>query len=239
MTVNINLQFRDESLASTDFREILIRLQKIVRVMAKKTPKLETWYAQGDSLKEAYLYRAFEHDAPSEPLLAVLRQRFKGPAGDFTYVSLWNGEQSLDEGATLSCHVGNKVLADSVDISLYADFHLGDVEAMADVVRAAVAAFNPAYVSASPYGYIEKQVFDDRPGVGWMLYLPRVLTVQQVPEAHALIPIPEAGKRQVGTLIVSEIDGVFSLDNPAHVLNANQIEIRLVDQDLLPLYAEI
>ncbi|WP_414695089.1 hypothetical protein [Paraburkholderia sp.] len=71
-----------------------------------------------------------------------------------------------------------------------------------------------------------------------MLYLPKVITAQQVPEARALIPVPGAGKQQTGTIIVDVTDTVFSV-NPEHVEIANRIEIRLVDQDLLPAYAEL
>lgn len=63
--------------------------------------------------------------------------------------------------------------------------------------------------------------------------------MQQVPEARALIPVPEAGRKQTGTIIVSITDVVFSVDNPEHVEIANRIEIRLVDQDLLPRYSDI
>ena len=76
-----------------------------------------------------------------------------------------------------------------------------------------------------------------------MLYLPRVLTVQQVPEARALIPVmekDEQGKdKQIGTIIVSVTDELFSDENPEHVKIANAIEIRLVDQDLLPRHVDI
>jgi hypothetical protein len=71
-----------------------------------------------------------------------------------------------------------------------------------------------------------------------MLYLPKVLTVQQVPEAGALIPVMD-GKKQRGTVVVSVADEPFSSDNPEHVKIANQIEVRLVDQDLLPRYSEL
>lgn len=86
-------------------------------------------------------------------------------------------------------------------------------------------------------------VFKDRPGVGWMLYLPQVLTVQQVPEARALVPVmgkDAKGKdKQLGTIIVSVTDEPFSDENPEHVKIANAIEIRLVDQDLLPLFTDL
>ncbi|WP_369054878.1 immunity 52 family protein, partial [Burkholderia gladioli] len=87
-------------------------------------------------------------------------------------------------------------------------------------------------------GYADKQVFDDKPGVGWMLYLPKPITSQQVPEAHSLLPVTIDGK-QIGTIIVSVIDAPFSMDNPGHIETANRIEIRLVDMDLLPRYTDV
>ncbi|MCA8103470.1 immunity 52 family protein [Burkholderia sp. AU32262] len=78
-----------------------------------------------------------------------------------------------------------------------------------------------------------------KPGVGWMLYLPKVITAQQVPEARELIPVPEAGRLQTGTIIVSVPDAAFSVDNSEYVEVANRIEIRLVDQDLLPTFADL
>ena len=85
-------------------------------------------------------------------------------------------------------------------------------------------------------------MFKDGPGVGWMLYLPRVLTVQQVPEARALVPVLVKGQKgkevQIGTIIVSITDEPFSEENPEHVKVANAIEIRLADQALIPLFSE-
>jgi hypothetical protein len=101
--------------------------------------------------------------------------------------------------------------------------------------------WNPLFASVEPDFY--DPFFKDRPGVGWMLYLPRVLTVEQGPEARALVPImgtDEKGKKkQFGTIIVSVTDGPFSDQNPEHVKIANAIEIRLADQDLLPRYIDL
>jgi hypothetical protein len=72
-----------------------------------------------------------------------------------------------------------------------------------------------------------------------MIYLPKVLTTQQVPEARMLVPVKGTGKQQLGTIIVSVTDEPFSIDNPAHLKIANDIEVRLVDQDLLPRYADL
>lgn len=98
---------------------------------------------------------------------------------------MWDGNESQNEGATLACHVGDKVLPDCFEVNLYDESSLGDVDSIQGVVRTAIATFSPACVSVAPRAYAERQVFDDKPGVGWMLYLPKVLTVQQVPEARA------------------------------------------------------
>nr|WP_256505738.1 Imm52 family immunity protein [Cupriavidus sp. WGlv3] len=81
--------------------------------------------------------------------------------------------------------------------------------------------------------------FSDRPAVGWMLYLPMLLTEQQIPEARALISVPDEDNKRVGTIVVSVTDTPFSGTDPEHVRAANAIEVRLVDQDLLPRYIDL
>lgn len=71
------------------------------------------------------------------------------------------------------------------------------------------------------------------------MYLPTVTTQQQVPEAREIVPVPEAGRAQTGTIIVSTTDAPFSMQNPEHIETANRIEVRLVDQDLLPAFADL
>ncbi|KVT43081.1 hypothetical protein WK52_19950 [Burkholderia multivorans] len=70
-------------------------------------------------------------------------------------------------------------------------------------------------------------------------YLPAVITQQQVREPRALVPIPDAGKAQTGTIVVSTTDAPFSMKSPEHIETANRIEIRLVDRDLLPAFADL
>jgi len=63
---------------------------------------------------------------------------------------------------------------------------LSDLGTITDIVTQVAQQFNLAfYVEVSPPEYFEKRVFDDKPGVGWMVYVPKVVTVQQVPEARA------------------------------------------------------
>ncbi|MGS1051964.1 hypothetical protein ACVCIC_24700 [Burkholderia glumae] len=64
--------------------------------------------------------------------------------------------------------------------------------------------------------------------------MPTAITRQQVREAREIVPVPEAGKAQTGTIVVSTTDAPFSMQNREHVAAANHIEIRLADQDLFP-----
>ncbi|KVL50467.1 hypothetical protein WL19_29915 [Burkholderia ubonensis] len=111
---------------------------------------------------------------------------------------------------------------------------------VSSVVKQLVLEFAPAVVTAAPEGYEEQQAFDDRPGVGWMLYLPVELTAQQIPEAQELIPVFSTdGKKRLGTILVSIKGEVFSVDNEEHLAVAHNIEARLISMDLLPLLGEI
>ena len=121
---------------------------------------------------------------------------------------------------------------------------MGGYSGLQSLINKIATTLTPSQISVSPQTYyLQHQVFKDRPGVGWMLYLPRVLTMQQVPEARALVPVMSENEKdkqiQIGTIIVSVTDEPFSDENSEHVKIANAIEIRLVDQDLLPLYSSL
>jgi hypothetical protein len=241
--MEINAMFRDATLLSRDFREMLAKEAHLVAILAEKEPLMAhaNWRLTGDTIEDASLYPAFdEHGNASTPAIAVLTERASGKKRNVSHAAIWNMEAADGEGAAISCHVSDaKVLPDRVTVDVDAPNCFQTAGDLADLVQSIVATFQPLVVEASPKGYFEKQVFDDKPGVGWMLYLPKVITEQQVPEARALIPVPAAGRQQTGTIIVSVTDAVFSADNPEHVEIANRIEIRLVDQDLLPAYSEL
>ena len=71
-----------------------------------------------------------------------------------------------------------------------------------------------------------------------MLFLPRALTAQDVPEAGALLPVVD-GRDTLGTIVVSVTDAVFDDNDPEHLRIAREIETRLVAQDLLPTWAQM
>lgn len=71
--------------------------------------------------------------------------------------------------------------------------------------------------------------FPHRKCIGWMAFIPQIVTSKQLPLAAEIININ--GK---GTVIVS-VTEPFNLSNLGHIQRANEIEMDMVDLDLLPL----
>ncbi|MBJ9687814.1 immunity 52 family protein [Burkholderia vietnamiensis] len=236
--MDIRLKFKDDSLEPTNFSEVLSRIHVVTLALAEIEPTINQWYARGQSREEALLYKAFDDGAPSTAILAVLKHKF-GDHPDATYVSLWDGNEDINEGTTISCHLNEPGYLNTFELSLSNKTILSNLDSVLKIVRAATTAFKPAYAAVGPRSYAARQVFDDKPGVGWMIYLPTVITLQQVPEAREVVATPESGKNQTGTIIVSTTDAPFSMKNPEHIEAANRIEIRLVDQDLLPAFDDL
>jgi hypothetical protein len=188
------------------------------------------------------LYSAFDESGPTSALLAVLREQERQEQRQYSLMrsaGLWNGESQAN-GASMGYFIRQTKEPSQVEFSTrLRDFLAYPTDL--STARKMVELWNPLFISVEPVFY--EAVFKDRPGAGWMLYLPRVLTAEQVPEARALVPVmgkDAAGKEeQRGTIIVSVTDEPFSDENPEHVKIANAIEIRLVDQDLLPRYADL
>ena len=240
--MEINAMFRDASLASNDFRDMLARESRRVAALSAKQPLMAhtNWRLTADSLEEANLYPAFDENGdPATAAMAVLTTRAGRKRRGVSHAAIWNAAEGNDS-AVISCHVSDaKTLPDRVTLDIDAPLCPQTVDDMADVLRVVAATFEPLVMEVAPKEYFDRRVFDDKPGAGWMLYLPRKITVQQVPEARALVPVKGKDGKEIGTIIVAVTDSVFSVDNPEHIEVANRIEIRLVDQDLLPAYADL
>jgi hypothetical protein len=250
MNPNLNHQlevrFKTAGAESTSFDYHLRKIQKfLVSVETFDTLlKDSEWLIATGERDTSYLYRVFDADGPTTAALAVLREQSKNTEV-IKSLSLWNGQEERAKGASIACYFGRQDgVASSFKLSIRSPrekMRLGEWRQVTEALSVAVRIFTPIYVSIETMYY--NAVFKDRPGVGWMLYLPRILTTQQVPEARALVPVmgkDEKGKdKQTGTILVSVTDEPFSDENPEHVKIANAIEIRLVDQDLLPRYADL
>ena len=242
-TPALELFFHRGQPALIDVETQLGELYEFSRVVGEYSPLLQHWFLSSDKSKDdALRYEAFDVNGPTTAALAVLRQKSKG-VNDIRSVSLWNGADADAENATLSSRTNVLGRADTVNFALRVTPEVVDWKTPAAWLQKAISIWHPNVATFGPYWYSDHKVFDDRPGASWMLYLPRVLTIQQVPEARALVPVmgqDEKGKdKQTGTIIVSVTDEPFSDENPEHVKIANAIEIRLVDQDLLPRYTDL
>ncbi|NIF53060.1 Imm52 family immunity protein [Burkholderia sp. Ax-1724] len=232
--MKIRALFRDDSLEPTDFATVLERIRPIADVLAMCNPMLARWFMATESESTSLLYPAYEDGVPGQALLAVLREEFRQTPGEPASVGLWNGNKDKKGMALLDVNLGFKGSPHALEILLYRADLLGDAQAVASVVAVIARTLQAEYVTVAPTRYHHKRVFRDRLGVGWMLYLPRKLTTSQVPDAQLLIPVP-LDREESGTIIVTLKDEIFSLETPEHVSAANRIEVRLVDQDLLPL----
>lgn len=222
-------------------RTLVEELRLLTNELEKLSPSLHEWLLTGETRDLALLYDVFDSNTAKTSALTVLETRLKGEI-DPRIISIWNGKEghavaSLRIMARPAPHLSLVTFVGRPQ-SFSPDWNL-----VANVVAQSAGIWAPQYVSVQNNGYLEHRVFKDRPGVGWMLYLPKVLTAKQVPEALALIPVmgkDKTGKDiQTGTILVSVTDEPFSDENPEHVKNANAIEIRLADQDLLPRFADL
>lgn len=231
----IKLSLRHEGELTVD--SMLREMQQFTQQLARLSPNLTGWLLAGETKDEALLYEAFKDGEPSSSAKAVIGTRLEGKT-DPRSIVIWNGRDG-HEAASLQFIGRPKAHLSLITFDGYPKSFSADWRLVAEALAAAVSIWSPHYVTVESNGYSERKTFKDRPGVGWMLYLPQVLTARQIPEARALVPVLGADEKQIGTVIASVTDEPFSDENPEHVRIANAIEIRLVDQDLLPRYAEL
>ena len=222
------------------FSQTLAKVGAIVDVMAAAAPDLSRpkWRMQGDTLEEAQAGEVYAADGqPSSAAVAALENEYRGE--ETSSLGIWDGSADDSFGASVEVFACGGHFPDTVSIGARGAF-IDNKDLVVGVVVTAAQEFSPAVISAAPDGYAEKQAFQDRPGVGWMIYLPVELGTQQIPEAQEVVPVLSADrKRRLGTILVSIKDEVFSADNEEHLAVAHAIEARLISMDLLPLLAEI
>lgn len=243
---SLEIRFHDNVTGAISLEAQMQHLFDLLGRTASLDPLLrpDRWLVSTGERESSYLYRAFDERGPTAAALAVLREDNKRETALKSF-TLWNGEEAQVLRASIAClfdrqdgHSSSLTL--NMD-SAPDDFRLGDAANATGLVMDAVTIYKPLYCSLGPEQY--DAVFPDRPGVAWMIYLRQAITAQQVPEARALVPVEEMNEKgkkiQTGTIVTSVTDAAFSDLNPEHVKVANSIEIRLVDQDLLPLYKEL
>ncbi|MGO2336664.1 Imm52 family immunity protein [Providencia sp.] len=184
----------------------------------------DAWYLTGDTLEEALQKKAFNQNTPTNLLKDI-------PFFDWME-SIWaNKNKALDIKYT------------SCGLIYNLEFKLRNINVPSQVaIVNALNCYFDAYriicirIDTNKYRYNKKNVFPDRLPVGWMLYLNKKITQEQLPMAAELVDIEN--EKNNGTLIIST-DHVFDGSDKADIKKANEIEIQLTALGLLPLIREI
>jgi hypothetical protein len=239
--MQIFLKFHLQQATPPSREEHLGDLWKVAKLLEPFGFPIGDWYPPAATRKKALANPAFDYHGPTSAALEMLRvQDEKNKTSDFEFrrTGVWNGTEKGRRcvfSTVLSWDAGNPTCL--LDLEFEEVEALGDAGNMQQLLRGLLNIWPAAfYISVGPLMYYTThQVFPDRPGVGWMLYLNEAITAAQVPEAAAVVPVM-CGDKPKGTIIVSVDDNVFSVHEAEHVKTANAIEVRLADQDLLPRY---
>lgn len=226
-----------------DAGQALEFLRPYARWLGEHDPSLKRWWLGGDSLEEAQRHEAFVDGVDGHSAaLAVVTHEYRNSRAPVVF--LWNGQDDTKTGASLVISITEAVYPSKIRLALDGSAAaprpgLDGWETVAEFV--AMLARDTGAECCFVYrvsAYGRRMTYMDRPGVGWMLYLPRVFTAAEVPEARALVPVEKDGRR-IGTILVSVTDAVFSAKNDEHVRVARDIETRLVANDWLPTWAQM
>jgi hypothetical protein len=242
MSHELSIRFRFPGPNAASVEAHLRKLQPFLKSLEVYDPSLKDteWLISTGERESSLLYEVFDAAGPTTKALAVFREDLKKNDA-VKSLSMWNGQQDRSKAASIAYFFDRQdgasdwlrlSVRSAPDVS-----RLGPWEPTVAAIRAACLIYNPLCVTLTTPNY--DPVFKDRLGVGWMLYLPQVITQSQVPEAAAVVPTMGEGAKQAGTIIVSVTGEPFSDQNPEHVKSAHAIEIRLVDQDLLPRHVNL
>jgi len=235
--LNIDVTYRIAAPQLPTIESEYDRLWQFANALTRAGLPVDRWYPAADTEKASLLNAAFGASGPTTAAIAIAKNLPLSNGARVRSLGVWNGLEG-DGGAAFSASQGIDSLC-SVTFQMKGITGFQQTTVVEDVVSEAARIWSASSIQVGPFKYFsQQQVFEKRPGAGWMLYLPRAFTAHQVPEARDLIPVMHA-KQRIGTLIVSVIDEPFSASNPEHVKIANAIEERLVDQDLLPLFTEL
>jgi Immunity protein 52 len=216
-------------------------LRPYAQWLGERDPLLKRWWLGGDTIEEANRYEVFADTVNGHiAARAAVTTEFKGSREPVVFI--WNGAEEDRQGASLVLSITETGSPSSIKFAPSGPVSgsiIGDYRQTAAFV--ALLASDTGALCCFVYnqsGYFHRMTYKDRPGVGWMLYLPRVFTPAELPEARALIPVMK-DKQQMGTIIVSATDSVFDYRNPEHLKIAQAIETRLVSNDWLPTWAQM
>ena len=210
-------------------------LWRFAKVLQSLGIPFNEWHPPADTEANSLLNPSF-NDAGVTPAALAMTKADKDNHSDIRSLGAWNGLDGPG-GMAFTTNLSEGPFPCNVDFSADEVVPLRDYLNVLTVVRAIHDIWSPSIVLVGPFAYRDKAVFTDRPPVAWMVYLPLKIETGNAPEAAALVPVFDADKKQKGTLVVSTLE-TFDAQNKEHVKRANDLEVRLADQDLLPRFAD-
>ena len=235
-TLQITANFRNGALLPS-IDDHYRALWDVAKFLQTQGIPLDEWFPPADTEENALLNKAFTETGPSTAALALARADKDNHATDLRSLGVWNGKED-DGGMVFSITYDTGRIPSVFRFSSEKVIPLLDYRNASRFAQNIAMTWKPMVIQIKPSEYAGKSVFPDRPGAGWMLYLPFIIGAHQVPEAADIIKVmDEKGKKQQGSLIVTVAE-TFDVQNPEHIKKANAIETRLVDQDLLPTNSE-
>ncbi|APG50636.1 TPA: Imm52 family immunity protein [Providencia stuartii] len=194
-----------------------------------------SWYLTGSSKKEALEKKFIENDNINKDIEHKFVDKLTKSSPIYGS-AIWNGDKNRIQ---ISNYLARSF--DNYDVSL--SMKLENKQKLQYEIKKLILNLMENYIKVgkilihtNKYHLNEKNVFPDRLPVGWMLYLNKKITQEQLPMAAELVDIEN--EKNSGTLIIST-EHIFDGSNKDDIKKANEIEIQLTALGLLPLYSEI
>lgn len=221
------------------FRSHLERVYPIVEKLSLIDPLAKDFLLCGETLEDCLMYAVYEPDgALTKAAEVVLETKYKN---ETIRSAIWQNseEKNPDHWISISYSFNSDEMLCSFSIHFNGEQRFSKTESLLTLIDVIAKVLKPSIVTVT--GPFYKPVFPDRSGLCWMMYLPKVFTAQQIPEARALVPVMSNDKKPVrlGTIVVSVANELYSDENPEHVKIAHDIEMRMVNEDLLPTFAQL
>lgn len=236
--MKITTRFRDISIADDDLVSVFRRMFAIATIVEQELPHVKQWYLKGETKEEALAHPVFADGELTDDALDTAMMEYRRSPHRVYSLSIWDGGDDHANAVTMRYQMSGPDMAKTYELNAYNDSALSK-DGACMIVKKLVNMVRLPYLMVQPSAYYAHQAFPDKPGAGWMLYLPRILKTRDVPEAGELIQVEDDQGNPIGTIIVSVADTVFSVDNPAHLEIAHNIEARLISNGWLPRFTDI
>jgi hypothetical protein len=243
-SINLSLAFRLTTSLPTA-QEHADALWQVAQLLKRYGLPEHQWHPPAGTPQASIALQAFEPSGASQVLVDTALQAEKDSpdalVGNWRSLGGWNGLEKEGAAAfdlTLSTMPGSPCTLTLQTKSLPS---LDRLEALIELLRELISTWPWPVTMASigPARYFAMhQVFKDRLGAAWILYLPQIIAEDVLPDSAGIFPVTRA-ETQLGTLIASVCDAVFDVRNSTHIQAANAIEVSLADRDLLPLYTAL